>query len=408
MKKMFTLLLALCQLLALVACADSVGTENSEIKVAFYGTDSIVVEKYINDFNASNRGYRAKLCLYDPTQSGGEAAMDALLVDIASGDAPDVVFANRAISGYSAFADLNEFLSADGALSSDDFIPGLLPGMERDGKLFQLWDGFYIGTLCGYDVSADEYLTLEKANATVSARNGDTSLFSSMVSRESFLSSVLPGAISRCVDRSTLSCDFDTDEMREIIMLCEKLPAEPVFEEISAYSIEPLTIACADATPYVFPDENAENMRFFSSNDNADNYTVLWCRSGGCMMIPARSDKQQEAWSFISFVLSCDEQKSVRTKLPTNVGFSVRSDVLNEELGKSTDEDDEVPLLNAEQKRRIESLIENAEVISASTSDMVSLALNTMEGLIGNAYSADEIINQLNTKVSIYLSEQYG
>ena len=125
-------------------------------------------------------------------------------------------------------------------------------------------------------------------------------------------------------------------------------------------------------------------------------------------MIPSRSDKQQEAWKFISFVLSDDEQQTVRAVLSTNVGFPVRSDVLRQELDKSTDEDGKVPLLKTEQKRRIEALIESAEVMNASTADIVSLVLNTAESLIENAYSTDDIINQLNTKVSIYIAEQYG
>ncbi len=395
-------------LLILCACGTTGDTEHSEIKVAFYGTNSVVIEKYINDFNASNNGYRAELCLYDPTQTDGEAAMDALLVDLTSGDAPDVVFANRAISSYYGFVDLNDFLSVDETLSYDDFVPGLLSGIERDGKLFQLWDGFYIGTVCGYGVPSDDYLTLERINATVLEKGERTALFSSIVNRDSFLSSVLPGAISRCIDLSSLSCDFDTDEMREIITLCAKLPAEPAFEETSSYAVELLTLACADATPYVFLDNEVDNMRFFSKNDNADNYTILWCRTGGCMMIPSRSDKQQEAWKFISFVLSDDEQQTVRAVLSTNVGFPVRSDVLRQELDKSTDEDGKVPLLKTEQKRRIEALIESAEVMNASTADIVSLVLNTAESLIENAYSTDDIINQLNTKVSIYIAEQYG
>lgn len=409
MKKTLAVFLAIVQLLLLCACgtADNATAPDGapvELTVALYGTNSIVVEKYINDFNAHNTAYRAKLCQYDPSESG-QAALDALLIALASDNAPDVVFANRAISSTTGFADLYEFLDSDASLSWADFLPGLLPGLERDGKLYQLWDGFYIGTVCAYAAEDCSHLTLEAVNSAVTAQKGETALFSPFTDRYGFLTSILPGVISRTVDAEKQAADFDTPEMREILAICAALPAEPEFEEERAFALEPLVFACADVFPYAYPEPDTQGIRFFSESDNADNYTALTCRTGGCMMIPANSRNKDGAWEFISSVVSADEQLAVTAALPAHIGFPVNASAFEHELTKPTDEEHPDPILTDTQRAKLTALIDTADVIGATTADIVSLVLENVEALTAQGYAADDIITQLNSKASIYLAE---
>lgn len=417
MKKTLVILFALCQLFALAACTNlasepAASTETLtapvELTVAFYGTNTTVLEKYINDFNSQNTAYRAELRQYDPSQSGTEAAMNSLLVDLASDNAPDVLFANRAISGTSGFLDLTPFLDSDAALSRDGFLPGLLPALEQNGKLYQLWDGFNVLALCAYDAADYEHLTLGEVNAAVAAQNGETALFSPFTDRYGFLSSVLPGAVSRCADEKEGTVDFDTPEMREILSICAALPAEPDFRDERAYALEPLALACADAFAYAYPEPDAQGIRFFSLSDNADNYTALTCRTGGCMMLPAKGQNPQGAWDFISSVLSRDEQLAVTAALPAHIGFPVNTSALERELTKPADEEHADPALTDNQRAKLTALIENADVITASTADIVSIALDTAETLTAQGYTPDEIIPQLNSKLTIHLAERYN
>ena len=57
-------------------------------------------------------------------------------------------------------------------------------------------------------------------------------------------------------------------------------------------------------------EEYGTNIRFFASADGAKNYTEIWCRTGGRMMIPSRSERQAGAWEFIKTVLSYECQIS--------------------------------------------------------------------------------------------------
>ncbi|MDE6672085.1 MAG: extracellular solute-binding protein [Ruminococcus sp.] len=105
------------------------------------------IERYVNLFNESQDEYEIKVRTYkgqDP---------DALYKDVISGNAPDIIPFNLGtpLASYGKndvlFADLYPFLDNDPDLSRDDFLPNILTGLERDGKLYQIGTEFTLSTV---------------------------------------------------------------------------------------------------------------------------------------------------------------------------------------------------------------------------------------------------------------------
>lgn len=118
------------------------------IQIGMFRSSVGSVRDVIDAYNEKNSGgeYKAELKIYPNTWTDGE---DIFRTDILSGSAPDIIPTsymqidsfNR---NYDCFADLYPLIDNDPELSREDFLPNILEGLERDGKLLQLGNQFRI------------------------------------------------------------------------------------------------------------------------------------------------------------------------------------------------------------------------------------------------------------------------
>lgn len=326
MKKKIAGLLLAAQCFFLFACSSiDVDTEQesearAELKVAFQGSNPAAAELYIDKFNETNADYYAVFVDYGVEEDG----LSTLMRDISYGNAPDVVISSGIIDTANGFVDLYAFMDEDTEIGREDFIPGLLPKLEDRGELHQIWDQFCINTMFVPKEQFDniDCITLPDVAEQYRQSNSDGYLFSSWTTKEIFMSSVLGGLISRCVDFEQGSANFATEEFNYIYEICNALPKEIDAERITFEEgiIKTWSIMSPEALKGI-TEEYGTNIRFFASADRAKNYTEIWCRTGGRMMIPSRSERQAGAWEFIKTVLSYECQ--INNKAFFRSGFPV-------------------------------------------------------------------------------------
>ncbi|MDE5556200.1 MAG: ABC transporter substrate-binding protein [Ruminococcus sp.] len=118
-------------------------TAQKIIWVGSYGSHRYsLMDDYANQYNESQDEYKVKFREYDWD--------DTLQADVISGNAPDIIplDANAPLDSYGRnsglFADMYTFLDNDPDLSREDFLPNILTGLERDGKLYHLGTSFII------------------------------------------------------------------------------------------------------------------------------------------------------------------------------------------------------------------------------------------------------------------------
>ena len=295
MKRKIASLLLAAQSFFLFACSSiEVDTEQEtesrvELKVAFQGPNPAATKLYIDKFNETNAEYYAVFIDYGVEEDG----LSTLMRDISYGNAPDVMISSGIKDTANGFADLYAFMDEDTEISREDFIPGLLPQLEDKGELHQIWDQFYINTMFVPKEQFDniDCITLPDIAEQYRQSNSDGYLFSSWTTKEIFMSSVLRGMISRCVDFEQGSANFATEEFNYIYEICAALPKEIDAERIPVEEgiIKTWSIMSPEALKGI-TEEYGTNIRFFASADGAKNYTEIWCRTGGRIMIPSRSE----------------------------------------------------------------------------------------------------------------------
>lgn len=113
------------------------------VNIAFYGRASGMLAALKAQYTQLSPDHRVECLDYGADEEG----LARLLRDISTGEGIDLIVSD----GYSidtavGFTDLYPFLDADPKLSRESFVPGLLPGIERNGRLSEIWSGFSICT----------------------------------------------------------------------------------------------------------------------------------------------------------------------------------------------------------------------------------------------------------------------
>lgn len=399
MKKKIAGLLLATQCFFLFACSSiDVDTEQesearAELKVAFQGSNPAAAELYIDKFNETNADYYAVFIDCGVEEDG----LGTLMRDISYGNAPDVVISSGIKDTANGFVDLYAFMDEDEDISREDFIPGLLPELEDKGELHQIWDQFYINTMFVPKEHFDNIDCITLSNVAEQNRqlNSDGYLFSSWTTKETFMNSVLGGMISRCVDFEQGSANFATEEFNDIYEICNALPKEIDAERITFEEgiIKPWNIMAPEALKGI-TEEYGTNIRFFASADRAKNYTEIWCRTGGRMMIPSRSERQAGAWEFIKTVLSYECQIS------NEAFFRSGFPVIAEAFDKVTSE------LDNEQKKILDKLMDSPVVVGSNELVITDLIDSYFGELIYAPKTAEQAAGILNNKVSLLLAER--
>ncbi|MCR4607740.1 MAG: extracellular solute-binding protein [Oscillospiraceae bacterium] len=112
----------------------------------------------IIDFNSIDQNYKIELIDYSvfDTAENNRGAAEALMNDIKSGSAADVIYVAQlsqrdinALCANGAFEDLYTYLKKDDSVTTEDLMPAVLKACEFDGKLYYTASDFSVLTYAG-------------------------------------------------------------------------------------------------------------------------------------------------------------------------------------------------------------------------------------------------------------------
>lgn len=157
--------------------------------------------------------YRVDFRVYSRDRQRGN---DELKTDILSGNAPDIINFNSEVNidsfggNYDYFADLYPFIDNDPELSREDFLPNVLTGLERDGKLRQMGTQFYIKTITAKK-KVPENWTADDLIEIYDNRKGNEILISeNLITRNNYFELLFDNSLY--VDYNNSECNFDSPE----------------------------------------------------------------------------------------------------------------------------------------------------------------------------------------------------
>lgn len=337
------------------------------------------------------------------TYGDDETGLRQFQAELANGAFDLVVFTGEINTGNNEFEDLYSYLDKDAELSRADFIPGLLDGLSTNGRLTELWRGVHILSMAGREALVGDGCKLAMADCQQIVRE-DASVQSILDNRfgdegqlrYDNLQNLSWAAACAFVDKNSATCSFDSAEFKGLLELCGSLSANPdsTGDDLLLYTVQASSAGGLDAM----------NKRFGACSyvgwpDGGDgiHYYTLTFGSGNAMAIPANSQKKDTAWSFIKYMLSDEQQWEVakgRADMPVIRAVAEEYNRLN---------------FDEAQCSKFFSLLERTHYVQTGADTTIrELIMETCQPYLYGDKSLDETAKLLQSKVSIYMAEQYG
>lgn len=369
------------------------------------------------------------------------------------------------------FADLYEFMDKDDVYNRDAFMPNVLKAMEKDGKLYEITPSFTVQTYAAKKslVGDATSLTMDQANQILASMPEGATLTndSQTMTASNFLSTAI--TFSNFVDYTNATCNFDSPEFKAILETAKKYPAEidydALYNDNPNYWMEQET-ACRENRALLYSVYFNDFSIYTNTRDayfgedisfvgfpgsGASNATGSVISTGSEIAVSSKSKYKDGAWEFIKLVLD----NAVGEQDSGNYGVAITSDAsvaeaADEAVKRITSQYYGLPVVKSQLQalgqqatipqtytdtdgtvQQVDNTyyVGNTEVkVNLITQDEVSMLIDyfstvdtiarydeSLTDIINeeaNAYfkgtkSVDEAASLIQSRASIYLSEQY-
>lgn len=369
------------------------------------------------------------------------------------------------------FADLYEFMDKDDVYNRDAFMPNVLKAMEKDGKLYEITPSFTVQTYAAKKslVGDATSLTMDQANQILATMPEGATLTndSQTMTASNFLSTAI--TFSNFVDYTNATCNFDSPEFKAILETAKKYPAEidydALYNDNPNYWMEQET-ACRENRALLYSVYFNDFSTYTNTRDayfgedisfvgfpgsGASNATGSVISTGSEIAVSSKSKYKDGAWEFIKLVLD----NAVGEQDSGNYGVAITSDAsvaeaADEAVKRITSQYYGLPVVKSQLQalgqqatipqtytdtdgtvQQVDNTyyVGNTEVkVNLITQDEVNMLIDyfstvdtiarydeSLTDIINeeaNAYfkgtkSVDEAASLIQSRASIYLSEQY-
>lgn len=369
------------------------------------------------------------------------------------------------------FADLYEFMDKDDVYNRDAFMPNVLKAMEKDGKLYEITPSFTVHTYAAKKslVGDATSLTMDQANQILATMPEGATLTndSQTMTASNFLSTAI--TFSNFVDYTNATCNFDSPEFKAILETAKKYPAEidydALYNDNPNYWMEQET-ACRENRALLYSVYFNDFSTYTNTRDayfgedisfvgfpgsGASNATGSVISTDSEIAVSSKSKYKDGAWEFIKLVLD----NAVGEQDSGNYGVAITSDAsvaeaADEAVKRITSQYYGLPVVKSQLQalgqqatipqtytdtdgtvQQVDNTyyVGNTEVkVNLITQDEVNMLIDyfstvdtiarydeSLTDIINeeaNAYfkgtkSVDEAASLIQSRASIYLSEQY-
>lgn len=445
-RKMLAVVILLSLLLTLSACspeevdaAPSTGDSDGErvLTIGVFGMSNF--EIYAGKFRRSaERDFSIKLINYRRGDTSEETAIARLNAELAAGEGPDIIdfdtLMSRDAYAKSGFLrDMSDYFYSEFRL--DDFF--ILDKLNRGEALYFLPSHFTIATAFGQpsvfgDKSSWTIADYERLSKLPQFAGDPAD------NRESFMTKLQESVIPRWVDLEGATCCFDNGEFAEALRFAKTLSDDP----ISLNALPETLVAEGDMlyceawieSPFEIRDIErtlggpAAYVGFPTIDGTLGTMLFTYALTG----VNIDTKNADLAWEFIRYLLAEDEmiydkrawfdipllKDAVRYKIEYMLDpyaefagktITVNSDGTFEVDGVHQDLTyDPTPLITESQAETLYRLIDQAEFVYEYNAAVYNIIENAAQRYFSDACTLEEAEKEVQQRVSIYLSEQYG
>ena len=283
--------------------------ERPLVRLGFYGLSEYVVEDLTLLLTQYNPEYQVETIDW----GRDEASLSKLLTELAAGDKLDILVTGcDTVPPSDIFMDLYQLLDQDEELSREDLLPQILSGLETGGELRQIWNSFAISApmALGPLTEGPSPLRLVDCPSYLDSLGYDGVLFDAPMTREDLFNIVADGLLADSYQEETGEYSLDRSRIREIVELCNTLPAEEV--PLDKLTDQGMSLVLQTTGPTLAGlmemEEEQRQYRFFDGSDGGDNFVRLMSAYGTCFMIPESCEETENAWGFLRVLLLPETQ----------------------------------------------------------------------------------------------------
>lgn len=425
-------------MLFIAACGERTGKETANTKtVLTLGAISAnaSLKKQVDAFNKDNAHIWIEIKEYEETNIDGNDAMDMIQMEIAAGKGPDIIdFGYRYsmdAAGSGVMEDLYPFFKADEEINEEDFFTNIIHAFAVNEKLYILPPQFTIQTVAGRreDLGDAARWNISDMMGVYQKKGAESSLFPGDSQKEVF-GFLCMGSMGNFVDLNKGICSFDNDLFKDLLTFSNSFPEHGIYEE--GYSvIEQFLEGKALLYPVSIADvyECAKVRTIFG--DSPVNFIgyPLDERSGNiakpgniALGINKNSKNKEAAWEFIKSFLREEYQAGIKNGIPL-----LKSEVEKrlEEAEKIEYDQNKVEKVKAsivfegedpiniaciqeQDANDFLKIIESVETAYAVDAELYSIVLEEAGYFFEDNRDLDSVIQIIQSRVSIYVSEKYN
>ena len=413
----------------------STGDSTTVLTLATYQL-SFDMQRAIEAFNSSGSSYVINpidYASYD-AYSSASSGMTRFAADIISGTAPDIYdmsfLSPNNLAAKGLLEDIRPFFDKDSAVSYDDLLSCVSKNVEFMGGLYELIPAFSIVTVCGdISVTGEAWGIEDFVSLAETCRS--EAFFGADYTKSDFLSDILCFMKEDLYSEENLTCNFTSDSFVSMLEFAKNLPSnfdydgnqgEPMGR---AYAGEQLLVmtnlgfSAVDEISLLNGIFGGEAQFVGFPSDSSNGVGIRPCVRLG---MASASANKEGVWEFFKFLMgdsvqlnagmfgglpsvsSCYEkaqsQKISRAieKQPEAYGVSLTGPV--HFFGAEVD--------SAAMIKTMDRLVDEADCIMSCDKSILDIVLACAEPFFAGDKTAREVANEIQSKVNIYLSEQYG
>lgn len=373
------------------------------------------LERDISAFNNTSLNYYIEVVDYSDGGTLDEnAALTRLNTEIMSGQYPDMV-SFRSISPFTYISkglltDMTGFLNQDKDISLSDI--SISRALSVDGGIYYIGSRFSVesvvakysdfGDRTGWTIA--EYLEIDSSRP-----NGANTFYN--LTRESFVENIISRYTRTAVDWKNGSCCFDSTEFIGILDAALHIRENPEDPNNMEYAPGVVKVANGSQVGAAIIIDSVSALAEGEAQAGCRLSVIGWpTADGSCgsdiklyapVGIISHSTNQEGCWEFIKFMLmntDANETSHLPVYLPA----------LNEKIEVAKTNGQAKVQITAEDGKRLLDLITKIENISIHDETVMDIIREETSAMFARAKTAAEAARMIQSRVSIYVAEQYS
>ena len=388
----------------------------------------------IQQYNKISGEYKIRIvdyALYD--EEGQSNGMNRLKTDIIAGYTPDIFDLSclpaETYAAKGLLEDLTPWFSTDSPVAISDFSPNVVEALTIDDGMFYVCPSFCVLTFCGdmSFVGKEEHWTPDVFFASLKDIS-PVNVFGPEMTKEKFLSYLLLFQGGEYFDKENQKCNFIGSSFQQFLEFAAQLPTEYNIDEIDSQSYGRAYVGEQSIlTQWIgaMPGLNiTRDDAIFSGDAQFVGFPSSY--STGMALVPSAligvsssSQDKEAAMDFIYFLLSDICQTSYVPDFPVIEHCLENQIEYWTEKQKTISSDFYTFYDNAEIKiegetpgdretKLVYEMISKANLLAKFDDTLFNIVMSECNLYFNRLISSEQAVKNVQSKVQVYLSEQYG